>query len=173
MDTKTFTLNGLKFRRTVQHDEMMREPWKEHDGHGVISDWTSRDKHSYERILCSDRGGFHRFYDVRASMAIALQDGWGVANPEGKTRRQVAAEAVEADYQRMRAWCNDEWHWVYVTVELLGVDGEPIPAYREFLGGFESDDESGIEAAALEMAGDLAARVGDADAVSIAVRISA
>jgi hypothetical protein len=40
----TIEINGLTFRVTVERDEDMGEPWKEHDGHGVVSNWTTRSK---------------------------------------------------------------------------------------------------------------------------------
>lgn len=166
----TITVNGLKFRVSIHRDEDMREPWKEHDGYGVVSEWTRRDKHPHERVLISDGRGSKRLYDVQASMDIALRDGWGCPNPEGKTKRQIAAEAVELDYQRLRGWCMDEWHWCWVGVQLLGKDGSVVPGYRESLGGIESDAGEYLDEVARELAESIAATVGDAESVCIPVR---
>jgi hypothetical protein len=171
-DGDTFETEGLRFRVTHVRDEDMREPWKEHDGHGVISDWTDRGKSPGERILVSDRSQ-HRYYDIQESIKIALRDGWGVEHPEGKTKRQIAAEAVEEDFRRMKAWCDDEWWWVGVVVALLDTDGNPIgrPECRESLWGIEGD--SGAEyfdEVARELAGEIAARFKDKAEVCIPIR---
>lgn len=166
MEQFNFMHEGLTFRATVRYDEGMREPWKEHDGHGIVSDWVSRDKRARERVLKSD-GQWKRYYDFAGSVAIALKDGWG---GEGRTKREKAADAVDRDYKRLKAWCDDEWYWVYVTVGLLDVEGHAVPGYHESLGGMESDDEEGIKNAAEELAGDIAARVGDAVRVELQVR---
>jgi len=162
-------VNGLSFRVEVHHDEAMREPWKSHDFHGVVSEWTRRDKLPGERVLASDRES-KRYYNVQESMEIALRDGWGCENPEGKTKRQIAAEAVEMDFQRLRAWCNDEWYWCYVTVQLLGKDGSTIPGFCASLGGIESDSEDYIQETARELAEEIVGQVGDMDAICIPIR---
>ena len=101
----------------IERDEHMGAPWKECDGHGIVSEWTFRDKYPHERILCSDHS-HHRFYDVRASVELALKDGWCMPAP-GETKKQTAARAVDADFEYLRAWCNDEWYWVGVVVQVF------------------------------------------------------
>lgn len=122
-----FEYMGQNFQLEIGRDDYMQEPWKENDGHGVVSEWTSRDKAPGERVLASDRGR-HIFYDVQATQAIALKDGWGLSPDDvaelkeklGRTptKREVVAAAVEWDYNRLRAWCNDEWYWASVIVRL-------------------------------------------------------
>jgi len=169
-DTFKFELEGLTFRANIRHDEGMREPWRESDGHGIVSEWTSRDKRAGERVLIADRGSA-RFYNVKESIAVALRDGWGCRDAEGMTKRQVAAAAVEQDYKRLKAWCNDEWHWVYVTVELLSKNGDVVPGFRESCGGMESDqEEQDFRDMAEELAGEIAAQVGDKQSIALAVR---
>ncbi len=168
-DTYDFEVNGLNFRAKIRHDEDMREPWKENDGHGIVSEWTTREKRPGERVIASDRS-HNRYYDVQETMAIALKDGWGCEHPEGKTKRQIAAEAVEHDYKHLAAWCNDEWHWVYITVDLLTADGDVIPGYHESLGGIESIDEDYLKETAVDLAEQIAGRVGDAEVVELALR---
>lgn len=165
----TITLDGLRFKVTIAHDSDMGEPWKEYDCYGIVSEWTQRDKKPGERVLVSHRES-RRYYDVAESIKVALRDGWGCANPEGKTRRQIASEAVEQDYQRLRAWCNDEWFWVYVEVQLIDVNGVPVPGYRESLAGIESDSEEYIGEVAMDLAGEISARVGNAGKVCLQVR---
>ncbi len=40
------------------------------------------------------------------------------------TARQYAAGAALADYDRLRQWCNDQWRYVGVVVEMLDRDGD-------------------------------------------------
>ena len=133
-DGITIDVNGSLFRVTVEQDSDHGEPWNEEDGHGVISEWTQRAKKPGEMILCSDRDQ-HRFYDISATMRIAVRDEWGPQIPY-RTPQQAAAAAVQADYQRMRAWCNDDWRYVGVIVKALDGSGR-----RESLWGIESDSD--------------------------------
>jgi hypothetical protein len=162
------TIDGLTFLVAVERDDIMGEPWTEHDGHGIISDWTSRSKAPGERVLASDRSQY-RYYDVEATMEVALRDHWGCKHPEGKSKRQIAAEAVDQDYEYLRAWCNDEWYWVVVTVILLDTEGRKTHV-RDSLGGIESSDEKYIEETAREMAEELARSLAGKNEVCVSVR---
>lgn len=131
-DNDTFEHRGYTFQVRFERDDYMGEPWKEHDGHGVVTDWTSRDKAPYERILVSDRYGRSRhYYDVQASTALAKKDGWGclhsrfmdgVFHSGHKTKGEALACAVDSDFENLRAWCADEWEWTTVVVTLDGED---------------------------------------------------
>ena len=123
-DDQIFAHHGIRFRVQFPFDEFTSAPWEDCDGHGIVSEWTTRDKAPGERVLVTDRSS-RRYYDVRATLAIARRDSWGVANPPtGASKRQIAALAVEHDYQYLRGWCNDEWHYcgVVVTREDTGED---------------------------------------------------
>ncbi len=158
-DRETFTHDGQPFRVRIERDDHMGEPWKEHDGHGIVSDWTTRDKRPGERVLNSGHGS-RRYYDIKASIALAKADQWSLGDKEmGKlaaklgrapTPGEVTARAVELDFDRLRAWCNDEWEWLCVGVEWLGRDGEVRAT--EWLGGIDGDgpyvDECARELAA-------------------------
>lgn len=135
---------GVTMQVIVEHDDDMREPWKEHDGHGPITDWTRRDKKPGERVLAQDRGA-RRLYDFAAAVRKARAEGWD-APPYGGTSGERAARAAESDFQRLRAWCNSEWHWIVLGVRLLDSDGEELA--REYLGGIESDGDHWREQAA-------------------------
>lgn len=56
----------LTFKVEINHDGGMLPPWEEHDGHGVVSDWTSRDKHPGEWVLDTDRSGNKLYYNFQA-----------------------------------------------------------------------------------------------------------
>jgi len=168
-----FVLNGLRFGATTEHDDSMGEPWKEHDGHGVVVDWVSRNKQPHERVLAAGRGT-RMYYDVKASMEIALRDGWGLSAVNldalitklGRVPKpgDIAAAAVDADYDRLCGWCNNDWGYVGVIVTLLDVDGRPTDE-RESLWGVESDAEDYLEEVALELAEQIAERIGDATTI--------
>lgn len=69
--------DGWTLRVSIEHDDGMGAPWKEHDGHGEVSEWTRRDKRPGEWVLCTDRGS-SRFYDAQESQRIAIRDRWGM-----------------------------------------------------------------------------------------------
>lgn len=146
-DGDTFTVDGRRFRLNVERDDM-GPPWEEHDMHGVVSNWTTRPKTPGERVLSSD-GAHKRYYDFQASVQIA-RTVWGI------TEGAKAAEAVEADFKRLRAWCHDEWYWTYIRVTLL--DGRDSGEF-DGVGGVESDSEEYISECAHELARELLSRV--------------
>lgn len=135
---------GFKFRVFIEQDETADAPWTHEDGHGIVSDWTSRNKRAGERVLNCDRN-FKRFYDVRATQEeIAVPQGWRCAEAlDTDTRRQAAAKAVESDFQRLRAWCNNAWEYVAVGVQMVDEAGNdiahPHAATSGYMGGIESD----------------------------------
>lgn len=169
----TIEVNGLKFRVAIEPDGDMGPPWKEHEGHGPVSDWTSRDKRPGERVLNRD-GRMYRYYDWAEAVRIAKRDEWGIgdaartelARKLGRepTQREVTAAAVDADFDRLRAWCNDEWYWCGVVVTLLDVNGRPTDR-EESLWGIESDSPDCHAEVAHELAESIAECVGDATAL--------
>lgn len=151
-------MNGkriLEVKLIEMNDECHGAPWEEHDGHGIVSDWTTRAKLPGERVLVSDRNS-KRYYDVQGTMVIALRDGWGPMI-EGKTRRESAALAVDRDYENLRAWCNDEWHWIGIrAVAQVTLDTNGVIQHLSSGGlwGIESDSDKAYfaEVAAEELA---------------------
>lgn len=114
MRQEEFTHNGIEFVATIERDECSGAPWEECEGHGIVSDWTRRAKKPGELILCEEKG-MRRYYDFAESVKIARRDGWNAA-PYTGTRGECAARAAMADFEYLRKWCNDEWHYVVVTV---------------------------------------------------------
>lgn len=124
------TRDGFSLRARIEHDGDTGAPWEEHDGHGPVSDWTRRDKLPGELLL--DENGYHgpyakkRFYDFAEACRIARRDGWNAApyDVPGETPRQRAAKAARADFERLRAWCDDGWNWcgVVVTASRAGIE---------------------------------------------------
>jgi hypothetical protein len=159
LDTFDFQHEGLNFRAVIETDTDHGAPWKEEEGHGPVSGWTSRSKNPGWRVLHQDRGSY-RYYDFAKAVQIAKRDGWGYGGTEpGETKGQIAAKAVEADFERLRAWCNDEWTWCGVVVTMLDEDGDPIDGYEESLWGIESDASEYIKETAQELADQLIATI--------------
>lgn len=114
-DTITCTVDGFDCTATVHRDDDSTPPWKREDGHGPVSEYTSRDKNAGERVLIAD-GNSKRYYDFAEAIKIAKRDGW-YAEPFGTgTKAQRAERAVERDFAALKAWCDDEWYYVAVAV---------------------------------------------------------
>lgn len=125
--------NGYRAEIETEQDIDMGPPWKEHDGHGIVSEWATRDKAPGERVLAHD-GRHKRYYDVAGTILIAKRDGWGVSEydsrgsyigpKEFKTKGAKAAAAVEHDFEHLRRWCADQWCWIGVQVKVFRGDEE-------------------------------------------------
>lgn len=188
-----FIHNGVEYTARIEHDDTSGAPWEEEDGHGEVSEWTTRAKSSGELVLNGDNGS-KRFYDFAGACRIARRDGWGflpepvrverrhgggctgaalptyrsggfsiVSDDSGHayselhrmhretmTAKQYAAGAAMADYERLRAWCNDEWCYVGVVVRRTG-DCECC-GESESLWGIESDAGEYIREVSIELA---------------------
>jgi hypothetical protein len=123
-DNITCEVDGFTCTATLYSDDCNNAPWERGDGHGPVSDWTSRGKKPGERVLNEDHGS-KRYYDFQEAVRTALADGWGVegGRKENESAKAYAARAVEADFAVLKAWCNDEWHYygVAVTVSKAGI----------------------------------------------------
>jgi len=139
---------GFTIKARTEYDDDSTPPWKRADGHGPVSEWTDRRKGPGERVLCSDRSS-RRYYDFAEAIAIAKRDGWG--SPDGKgTKAQRAAAAVESDFNFLRTWCNDDWHYVGVilSVEKNGVE---LDRNAASVWGVEDNDSQYLRDTAEEM----------------------
>lgn len=158
-DGTTFTRNGLQFRARVEHDDSTDAPWIEHDGHGPVTGWTNRTKQPGELVLTEHRGA-NRFYDMAEAVKIAKRDGWGHGEPvPGETAGQKAARAAKADFEYLRGWCRNDWHFVMVSVGLI-MDGNTV-AHSHYIGGIESTDADTIAEHVEDLADTLAAEAAD------------
>ena len=135
-DSAECEAHGFTFRAAMEYDHYHGAPWQEEDRHGPVSDWVRRDKRAGELVLCEDSGSY-RYYDFQEASKIAKRDGWDTAPFGQGTRGERAARAAMADYDRLRKWCGDQWHYCGVVV---------VTAYREdialgsaSLWGIESD----------------------------------
>lgn len=173
---ETFEYKGHQFGMTVERDNDMGEPWKEHHGHGVVTEWTTRDKAPGERVLAED-GGLKRYYDIQATLKTAKLDGWG-ASEEAISKREVtlgrkltkgelASLAVEQDFEFMRGWCNDEWWWEGITVTMLDDEEEPTDIQHS-LWGIESGNDKYHREVAEELADECISEWNEANEAVIA-----
>ena len=128
--TDTIENHGKTYRIEWVTDYDAGAPWENSDCHGIVTDWTSRPKKPGERILNRSRGEY-RYYDYQQTMTDAVRV-WGCKpGPD-------AVESVERDFEYLRAWCNDEWHYCGIIVTLLDEDGEETDISAS-LWGIESD----------------------------------
>ncbi len=163
---------GKLFAITIEPDSYYGAPWDEHDGHGPVTAWTTRSKHPGELVLNNHRIA-RRYYNFAEACRIARRDGWDAepCNAGTETKRQQAAKAERADFEYLRRWSNDEWHWVVLTVELLDAEGEPTGAMQS-LGGLESDDEDYIRESAHELAEEILTEIEAAEAEQAQTRVA-
>lgn len=110
-------LHGYSALIKYDYDTDCDAPWDFCDGHGPVSDWTTRDKAPGELVLSEDRNS-KRFYDYAGAIRIAKRDGWDTEPYRTGTKGERAHRAVMADYEYLRQWANDQCHYLYVTVEL-------------------------------------------------------
>ena len=140
---KTYNPDRYKVEHITQHGNVYRvewvydhdagAPWDNSDCHGPVSDWTTRNKKPGERVLNQDRGSF-RYYDFQQAVQDAVKV-WGVKpGPD-------AVEAVEKDFQYLKDWCNDRWHYCGIIVAWVDPDA-PVFVDSDIsasLWGIESD----------------------------------
>lgn len=153
-DGDTFTRGGRNFRVNICHDHHMGPPWKEHDGHGPVREAGigyngHPQKRPGERVLQQARRTAW-LYDWQDACKQARKDGWNAPPYDAPGRVE---RAVQADFDYLRRWLDNQWSWVYLEVTLLDAGGGDVQS--EFLGGFESTDDDGIAAAANELADQL------------------
>ncbi len=148
------------YTRTVGNYELIAElerddgdqdaPWDRECGHGSVSQWTTRAKLPGERVLIEDWRGARRYYDFAEAVRIAKRDRWD-APPYGEgTKGQRAARAAEADFKRLRGWCNRDWEYIGVVVSVYR-DGEEIDTHAASLWGIESDCRDYLQEVANEL----------------------
>lgn len=134
-DRITCEVDGFTITARIERDDDMGPPWKEHDGHGPVSEWVRRGKRPGERVLSEDRGS-KRYYDWQEAIEIARRDGWD-AKPYGTgTKGEQAERAVKSDFDAMKAWCDDEWSWCMVVLA-MSKNGIELEDYAACLGGIE------------------------------------
>lgn len=162
--------NKRTFVLAIVNDEDCDAPWERSEGHGPVSDWTSRAKAPGERVMNTD-GPSKRYYDWAAAIQIAKRDSWGLS-PEAvaaltaklgrqPTKGEVTAESVRLDYEFLRDWCNDRWNYVGIVLLEMSHDeyrsaefAADNPDYQKqaaALWGIESNATDYIQETVLEL----------------------
>lgn len=155
-DGDTFTIPqapGYTFQLKIVYDDDNTPPWERADGHGKVrsvSAWFARPKKSPgERVLFSERGT-HWIYDWQDACKQARRDGWNAEPFDAPNRIE---RAVQADFDYLRRYLENQWHYVGVCVSLLDEDGGRVTDPYEFaIWGIESEATDYIEEVAKELA---------------------
>ena len=155
-DGDTFERHGLTFHVRLLVDDDREPPWQREEGHGPVRQCRSRDdKRPGERILAGDHRNGYWLYDWQAACRLARKDGWN-AEPYGAPNR--IERSVQADFDYLRRWLDDQWCYIGVVVELVDADGETVG--DESLWGIESDAYDCITDTAYDLADALARQHG-------------
>ena len=145
---------GLHFRVHIESDRDHGTPWENEDGHGPVRCINSNTaKRSGERLL-NDYGGGKWLYDWQAACKLARKDGWNAEPFDAPNRIE---RAVQADFDRLRRFLQDDWWYVGVRVGVVTPKGVPLTDTCD-LWGIESDCDDYIK----EVAHELAAEAGEA-----------
>lgn len=136
-ETISAMVKGFKITARLEHDPDAGTPWENCAGHGPVTDWTHRAKRPSERILCEDHDA-RRYYDIAEAVKIAGRDEWDAPPYGGTDIGKRVVRAVEADFQRLRAWCHDEWYYVAVVLS-VSRNGITLDEHAASLCGIESD----------------------------------
>ena len=152
LESWVLEVDGRKFRATVERDDLCDAPWDACEGHGDVSDWTRRDKAPGEMILAESRG-MKRFYDFAGAVKKARDEGWDAPPYKTGTKGQRAERAALADFSFLKAWCEDDWHYVGVVVTpLCACCDSPDESRAESLWGIESGAGEYLQEVAFDLA---------------------
>ena len=163
---ETMEYKGYLFTIEVDYDEFEEPPWLRCDGHGPVSDWTTRDKKPSEVVLTAV-GRAKLYYDFGRAMKVAKEDGWDAAPYGQGTKGERAERAVRAYIKYLRDYIDNVWVYVTLSVTLKG------SGYTTSLGGVEYDySENGHWMTEVHLMADelIANKLADSRAVKIASR---
>ncbi len=122
MKITNITVDNMNFAVYFELDDDPTPPWKRCDAHGPVSGYTNSNKAPGEMILY-DNKGYRLYYNYQEACRIALKDEWNYEGSTG-TKLEIASKSAMRDYEYLRQWCNNQWHYVGVIVELLDYDGD-------------------------------------------------
>lgn len=146
----------MLFRTTIEDDYDMYPPWKEEDSHGPVSAWVHRTKRPGERLLHQSQGD-QLYYDFAEAVRIARRARWDSPPYKTGTKREQAVRAVQADFEWLKAWCDNSWSYVGVIVTDIETDES------ESLWGIPSDNIAYIKEVEIELTTQLAERILNSD----------
>jgi hypothetical protein len=154
----TFEVDGFTIEARTEYDDDATPPWEREDGHGAVSEWTTRDKRPGERVIASDRSHRRLYYDFAGAVETAKRDGWDSPPYDAGTRGERSVRAVEADFRYLQSWCNDDWHYVGVILS-VSRNGVMLDKHAASLWGVEDSEPSYLQEVARELV-DEAAQAG-------------
>lgn len=183
-NTETREIDGRKYRIDWHYDDSSGRPEEESDVHGVCADINfdpetfgeDHDpedgeldleevvRHQMMRVLgtTSRRQTWYRVYDVWETMKVAKADGWRDLKWEAEhpnaTEEEKRMAAVDADFEFINGWYNDDWHWCGITVMLLDDEGDDTE-HEESLWGLCSDDDKHHEEVIHDLVGEIQRQV--------------
>lgn len=141
---QTYQRYGFDFQVEISFDDTCEPPWMHNDGHGEVREMHDQ-KRPGERPF---KHGWHNkrsslMYDWQGAIKLAHKDGWNITNERAeklgiKKLKHRRAQAVEDDFEYLRRWANDVWHWVIIQVTCVQTD------VMECIGGVESDADDHI-----------------------------
>ena len=135
-DSISCEVDGFKVTARIVRDDSGDAPWDNDCMFGGVSKWTTRNKRPGERTLCEDRGS-RRFYDFAGQVAhYRREGGWGGPEFEGMTPGQKAAASAERSFKVLRAWVQDEWWYVGVSLK-VSRNGVTLAKHAASLWGIE------------------------------------
>lgn len=156
--SELFEHHGREFKVEIVDDPDHGPPWENDCGRGIVSEWTTREKQPWEKVLARDHGSY-RYFDVQATMAKAKEDGWMLNERDlakltarlkrKPTKGEIRAATVEREFDFLYGWCNDQWNYVGVSVtDVESGEGDS-------LWGVESNDREYLEVVRDELASGL------------------
>jgi hypothetical protein len=154
-DTIQCRVDGFDVTARVVRDDSSDAPWEREDGHGPVSQWTSRSKAPGERVLITNNGRC-RYYDWAEAINIAKRDGWDAPPYRTGTAGQRAERAVNADFEALKAWFNDEWWYVGIVLS-VSRNGIVLDDHAASLWGIDCNHPQGDNSHLLEVANELLA----------------
>lgn len=142
-DVMIIKRDGFTLEARIHRDDDPTPPWKKEDGHGQVSDWLTVEP-GYGWLLLSSNGHASRYYNFNDAKVKAEIEGWGPGTPE---------DAAQADFQRLKDWCDDSWCYVGVAVTVWRNGIQLTGTYGNALWGIESDAGAYLAQVADELAG--------------------
>lgn len=145
-DTATIEVDGYTFEVTYETDTDAEPPLQQGDGNGHVrssdhAHWQGEgvsDKKPGERPMNKpDRNAYQYYYDWKEACQRARVEGWNAEPYDAPNRVQ---RAVEADFEYLQGWVNNEWEYVCVEVTL-----ENRTEYTRCIGGVETHKDYHLE----------------------------
>jgi hypothetical protein len=143
---RTVTLNDKTYQVRIEPDDTESAPWVSEDGHGPVRTtthalYTNLRKRPGERLL-HESGGTAWLYDWQEAIRIAKRDKWGPS----------PVDAVQADFDRLRAFARGDWQYVGVVVQPVCPCGsQATKSETASLWGIESDAGTYLDEVAQEL----------------------